>query len=799
MCKRIFSSNRFFLKEEGRNSVLLKILRRDLQKKKSITGVLFLFVFLAAILIACGTGMISKLFQSMDYLFMKAETPHFVQMHAGEINKQEIEEWAMNHLLVSKQQTVEMLNIDGTKLLLGNKQEPEINSVMDISFVKQNDTFDYLLDLENELIHLSSGEIAVPIYYMVRDHLQIGDEVSIINGTERITFTISHFLRDSLMNPSMVHSKRFLVSDEDYQLLNTHIKESEYLIEFLLTDIKQLNNFSQSYQESPLPSGGPTLDYQTFKILNGLTEGILAVTIIFISLLLIVIAVLCLRLTILATLEEDYREIGVMKAIGINQAYMKKIYLSKYVVIAAAASMFGYLVSLWFSPLFTQNMATYLGLAPRNIVDYGTPFVAALLIYIFCIACCRMTLRKFSHISAVEALRAGKTGSISKGQSILPIYKNRFVPINLLLAIKDLCNRGRIYLLLFVVYIICTFIMIVPVNFLNTIHSSSFITYMGIGQSDLRIDLQQSEDMSARFGEILTYIEKDADVEKFTPLVVKRLKVVGSDGRLENMNVETGDMSLFPLEYLKGNLPKKENEIALSYLNSEELKKDVGDILQLEVDGKMKDLIVSGIYQDITNGGRTAKAIFPTNHEQALWYVISLNLMNDVDVPDKMQEYLKVFHPAKVTDIKGYLAETLGDTIEQLRLLTIIAIVITLGISILISTLFVKMIVVKDSSQNAILRSIGFSLRDIQGQYVIRLLAVLFAAIISGTILANTVGQNFVSALWSMMGAARIEFVINPVHAYLLCPFLLLVAVTVTTFISTNSIANNKISEMNAD
>lgn len=779
--------------------MLIKILRRDLRKKKSITSVLFLFVFLAAILAASGTGMISKLFQSMDYLFTKAETPHFVQMHAGEINKQEIEDWAMNHPFVSKQQTVEMLNIDGTKLLLGNKQEPEINSVMDISFVKQNEAFDYLLDLENELIQLSSGEIAVPVYYMVRDQLQIGDEVSIINGNERITFTISHFLRDSLMNPSMVHSKRFLVSDEDYQLLKVHIKESEYLIEFLLKDIEQLNNFSQSYQESPLPSGGPALDYQTFKILNGLTEGVLAVTIIFISLLLIVIAVLCLRLTILATLEEDYREIGVMKAIGINQAYMKKIYMSKYVVIAATASLFGYLMSLWFSPLFTRNMATYLGLAPRNIVDYGTPFVAAFLIFIFCLVCCRMTLRKFNHISTVEALRAGKTGRISKGQGNFPIHKNRFVPINLLLAIKDLFSRGRMYLLLFVVYIICTFIMIVPVNFLNTIQSSSFINYMGIGKSDLRIDLQQSEDMSARFGDILTYIEKDADVEKFTSLVVKRLKVAGSDGRLENMNVETGDMSLFPLEYLKGNIPNKENEIALSYLNSEELNKDVGDILQLEVNGEMKDLIVSGIYQDITNGGRTAKAIFPTDHEQAIWYVISLNLVNDVDVSEKIKEYTKVFHPAKVTDIKGYLAETLGGTIEQLRLLTIIAIVITLGISILISTLFVKLIVAKDSSQNAILRSIGFSLRDIQGQYVMRLLIVLFAAILSGTILANTVGQNFVSALWSMLGAARIEFVINPVHAYLLCPFLLLIAVTVTTLISTNSIANNKISEMNAD
>ena len=42
------------------------------------------------------------------------------------------------------------------------------------------------------------------------------------------------------------------------------------------------------------------------------------------------IAALCIRLTFLATMDEDMREIGVMKAIGISKKDIKKVYLNKY-------------------------------------------------------------------------------------------------------------------------------------------------------------------------------------------------------------------------------------------------------------------------------------------------------------------------------------------------------------------------------------------------------------------------------------------------------------------------------------
>ena len=48
--------------------------------------------------------------------------------------------------------------------------------------------------------------------------------------------------------------------------------------------------------------------------------------------------------------------------------------------------------------------------------------------------------------------------------------------------------------------------------------------------------------------------------------------MVSADGTHENLHVEVGDFTTFPLDYMQGKT-KNENEIALSYLNANELKR----------------------------------------------------------------------------------------------------------------------------------------------------------------------------------------------------------------------------------
>jgi putative ABC transport system permease protein len=774
--------------------MLVKILKKDFVKKKRITITLIAFILLSALLAASGSNMIMELFNSMNYLFEKSSASHYSQMHAGEIDQAAIDRWSSNNSLVKEQQTVEMVNIDGSNIYIGSSTTTEKNSVMDLGFVKQNHKFDFLLDLNNEVIQVSKGDIAVPIYYMQQAGLKIGDIVRISNKAFDMEFTVADFVRDVQMNPSIVSSKRFVVNEADYETLKKNIGEIEYLIEFQLTDIKNIREFSNAYESSKLPNKGPAIDYNLLKTMNAIIDGVLAAVIILVSFLINIIALLCLGFTILATIEEDYREIGVMKAIGIQPPDIKRIYLAKYVVIAAIASAAGYLGSLFLGRVFTANILLYFGAAPKSVPQYLVPIIAVSLIFLIIVLFCMLVLRRFNKISTVEALRSGSIGETRLQKRYLSLNKRKFFSVNIFLGFQDVSQRFKMFRLLFLVFFVCTFIIIVPVNFLNTIQSPSFITYMGVGRSDIRIDLRQSEDVAARFDEMIAYLQKDDDVVRFTTLVTSQFKVINSDGVPENINIEIGDFSIFPLAYIEGDAPKQDNMIALSYLNSQELKKGVGDQLRLVIDGQEEQMVVSGIYQDVTNGGKTAKASLPFNAENVLWYVISLDVKTDI--AGKINEYSQAFYPAKVTHVEGYLAQTFGNTMEQLKLITLLAIAIAAFVAILITSMFMRMLIAKDYAQIAILKSIGVSLKDIRVQYVTRALLLLNIGILLGTIVSNTIGQYLVSALWSQMGASEISFVIDPVQAYILCPLGLMMVVSITTLMSIVSVKQPSIAEM---
>lgn len=761
-----------------------------------VAVVVFAFVVLSALLVASGSNLIMELSGALDALFEASRAPHFVQMHAGEIDRTEIDEWAAANEMVEEQQTMEMVTVDGSALYVGSAETPETNTIMDVSFVSQNPQFDFLLDLDNQVIEVAPGEVAVPIYYRERDGLRLGDTIRVADGGFDRSFRVAAFVRDAQMNPAIVHSKRFLVHEKDLSALHEHFAETEYLIEFRLRDPGQAGAFGEAYASSGLPKKGTSVDRNLFMTLNGLSDGIVAGVVIVLSLLLMVIAILCLRFTILATMEEDVKEIGVMKAIGVGRRDIGRIYLTKYVVIGVVGSTAGYLASLYLNPLLSANVMLYMGQAHKGILGWAVPMLAAGGMGLMVVISCAIILRRLRQITAVEALHSGDLRRPAGHLQVLSLRNSGPFGVNVFLGLRDVLQRYRLFGLLCFVFLFCAFVIIVPVHFLTTIQSPSFISYMGIGQSDMRIDLRQSDDMAQRFERLLAYVESDPDVDKYSPLVTAQFTMVGDDGAEETLSIQTGDFSIFPLDYVEGKAPQLRNEMALSSLNAREMDKGVGHRLVLIVDGQKREMRVSGIYQDVTNGGRTAKAVLPYDPEKVLWRAVSLDVTEGSSIDAKVQEYAETFHPARVTDLEGYLSQTLGNTIAQLRKVTVVAVGVGLCVAALITSLFLTMLISKDSSQIAIMRSMGFSLRDIRVQYLSRALLLLGLGIALGTVFSNTLGQRLVSSLWALMGASQIRFVIDPIRAYVLLPSFLMLAVSLTTLLSIRGIKETNIAEM---
>lgn len=765
-----------------------RIIRKDIVKSKAITLTTTIFIAAAAMLVSLAAILVVNLSGALDTLMTQAKTPHFMQMHSGEIDTARLTSFAEQNSNVDEFQVLEFLNMDGARIIFGDRSLA--NSVQDNGLSIQSEKFDYLLGLDGNVINVSDGELYVPISYMKDNTTKVGDK-AVISGKE---FTVAGFLRDSQMNSMLSSSKRFLVSRNDYAELKNH-GNIEYLIEFRLKDLSKLSEFETAYASAGLEANGPTITYPLFKTINAVSDGMMIGVVLLVSVLVVTIAFMCIRFTLLAKIEDDYREIGVMKAIGLRISDIKKIYLAKYAAIAAAGCILGFALSFVFKGMLLENIRLYMGESENSSFALLLGIYGILLVFLAIIAYVSGVLRRFRKISAAEAIRFGTSQEKTAGAKRFNLSGNRLFNTNIFLGVKDVLARKKLYATMLAVLMISAFIIIVPQNLYNTISSKNFIKYMGIGNSDMRIDIQQTGNISEKAAEIIKMMSSDSAISKYAVLTTKTFKAKTEDGSEERLKIELGDHSIFPVEYAEGRAPAAEDEIALSAMNANELSTEVGEIITLVIEGKEKNLTVSGIYSDITNGGKTAKAVFTDNSADIMWYVICAELADPSLIDSKVSEYADRFDYAKVSDIDEYMAQTYGSTISSVGKASKSAIAVALIISVLVTLLFMKMLVAKDRYSIAVMKAFGFTNSDIQVQYVSRSVFVLIVGIVLGTLLANTLGERLAGAVISSFGASTFHFTVNPLSAYLLSPLLMIGSVLIATIIGTSGAGQIKISQ----
>ena len=764
-----------------------RIIRGDMLKSKAITLITMIFVAAAALLVSLAAVLVVNLSGAIDTLMTQAKTPHFMQMHSGVIDTARLAAFAEGSS-IDEFQVLEFLNVDGAQLVIGGNSLAD--NVQDNGLSMQSEKFDYLLDLDGNIITVSDGEIYVPICYMRDGTAEIGDR-AVIYGKE---FTVAGFLRDSQMNSLLASSKRFLVSKNDYAKIKD-LGSTEYLIEFRLVDLSDLGAFETAYTQAGLEANGPTITYPLFKTINAISDGLMIAVILLVSVLVVAIAFMCIRFTLLAKIEDDYREIGVMKAIGLCVSDIKKIYLAKYAVIAAAGCILGYALSFVFRGMLLENIRLSMGETENASFALLFGIIGILLVFFAIIAYVNGVLKRFRKISAAEAIRFGTSQDKSIGAKHFLLSKNRRLDTNSFLAVKDVLARKRLYATMLAVLVISAFIIIVPQNLYSTISSKGFSTYMGIGKCDIRIDIQQTDHISEKAAEIAKVMENDGTISKYAVLTTKTLKVKMEDGSEERIKIELGDHSVFPVKYSVGRAPAAEDEIALSVMNADALGKKVGDVITLAAPAAEKNLTVCGIYSDITNGGKTAKAVFSDPSAEIMWGVICAELPDKALVDGKISEYADKFDFAKVSGIDEYITQTFGPTISSVGKASVAAIAVALLITVLVTLLFMRMLVIKDRYSVAVMRALGFTDSDIRLQYVARSVFVLLVGIILGTLLANTLGEVLAGMVISSFGASSFRFAVNPLSTYLLCPLVMVCSVLIATIFGTSGTGKIKISQ----
>lgn len=758
-----------------------KLFKNDIKHNIFQTVHLAFFIILSVAFLAAAGQLTLHLTTSVQSLFEKAKIPHLLQMHTGTVDRLRMEEFVRTHPQIEAYQILDFLNVANSMLTLnGNSLK---DSVYDNGFSVQSPTFDYLLDLGGNIIQAREGEVYVPIFYHSSGLAETGDFLTL--GEHR--FQIAGFVRDAQMNSSLSVSKRFLLHPKDYARIR-ELGTLEYLIEFRLNDLSQSAEIETAYTNARLESDGPPMiTYPLFQLVNAFSDGISIVSLLLISMLMIGIAFLCIRFSVLAQLEEDYRELAVLRAIGLPIQDIRRLFLSKYLVIAAISTFVGFLLSFALKIPLLQNMKMFFGKTSNRL--WMTMIALLLSGFVF------FVIVLYMHHLAKRLNKLSLTRTPTDAQ-VDCIRSSFILPRQLHLALSDLLARKKVYLTMGILFILSVFILTLPLSIYSTISDRNFVSYLGIGLYDVRVDLSQMEGKEEQIQKLIRKLQIDPSVRKMDIITARFVDYRTETGATRKIWTELSDPTLFPIRYITGRAPLHQNEIALSKLQADDIDKTVGDRLELLFDGKEIPVTVSGIFSDLTNGGKTAKARLHTAYTDPVWMILPIELQEEVDTTRFIQSLQSDYPFAKFTDTQTYLHQIFGNTIAMVRRISQIAFVSSLFLIFLIVVLFTRMLYVKDKSQHALLKSLGFTNRAIRHQYFIKIGLVLIAALLIGNLLSLTAGDRLGSMILSMIGIHGVQFVKTPLLSYLLIPLALSASVLSAVTFGIRSLKHMNIAQL---
>lgn len=773
-----------------------KILSNDFRKNPGKHFILLLFMTLSVTLAVSVFLMLVQLFTSISSMYETAQPPHFLQMHKGELNQDAIDEFNRSYPDMEYWQTVPMIDLVGDELTVISAQTQEQFTLtdcrLDISLVKQNETYDVLLDRDRNILTMKKGEIGVPVILLEQYDIRIGDEICLQCGNTDKHFVVADYVYDGQMNSTLCSSTRFLISDDDFEELFGQVGETEYLIEAYFANPDMAGEYQSAYEESDyhLPKDGQAVTYTMIFLLSAMTDILMAMVFLMIGVVLLAVAMICLRYTILAKLEEDLPEIGTMKAVGIPAKGIRSLYMGEIRILMGIGCVIGYAVAIPAISFLTGHISRTFGRCRLGMITYIAAVGIALLVYGMILLFTGKVLNRLRKVTVVDALVTGK-GFAKERKTKDGIHKARRLSVNLLLGMQEV-RHG--YGIIFALLMIVTFLVTVPYRMVQTMEDKAFAAYMGTASYDVAIEIEQGENLEERMMKAEQLIQSEQEsgyADCYAKLRRVRLQAEDQEGKLQGIHIDTGEEAGKGIRYLTGHAPATATEIALSCLMAEQLGKNQGESVVIICQDKEQEFLICGIYQDVTSGGKTAKAVYAFPETEAEKYAFEVNLGVKPDSRERVAVWREELGKGYTVEyMEDFIGQTLGGVTAQVRQAAYTAFVIGICLIGMIVMLYMNLRIAREAGMLAGKKAVGIPLSDIYRQELYPVLLAGGLGTVSGIVLAGVAGDRLFSTFFGMLGLGikQIEFVPMSMMMHVVIPGLLLAVLGMVTIVSCRQI-----------
>lgn len=787
--------------------MLKRMLKKDLMHRKSVNLILFLFITIATVFLASSVNNILVVSSSVDYYMDYANIPdvNLVAVNSGE--KEKIMKWIETEAPGVKDYGYqEMLSVEQKNL---HRENGKKFNAEGLSLFLSEESSDYCkgFDPDGGALHLQDDEIGMPAFLMDKNDLKVGDKVRIsLNGRDK-TFTLKTVVKDAAFGNDMVGMSRIFMNSDMYREFKKAGSEQTYALYFI--NVSSISEFTEAQNLQSFPSVLNTVSRSMYSMIYSF-DLILAALLILVGICMILIALLVLRFTLLFTMEEEYREIGIMKAIGLRDKAIRRLYLVKYTFLVSSGAFLGLLISVPISRIMVAGVSVNMIMEDSGVNFFVNILCTLLIIFLVMLFCMNCT-RKLSRITAISAIRGGHSGESFAKASALYLFKQKYLRVPAYLGINDMLTHLKRYALLLVTFCISFVLITIPLNTINTMQSSEMASKFTVN-TDSAVYIKKIEGKqdsayrnSAQLKKGMQRVEREMKEKGYdaeltaSSIYFLPFHAPGKKGNTKIMSLQIQGRNTEYLDYLEGSAPVLENEIAFSRLILEDNNWHIGDRIEDDLNGETYKFIITGSYADYMQLGSSARL----NAKLDLSKVDMFEYWNvNVDMKtDKSQTELKDTLQKQFPDYEWYTAQeivdrNIGGIQESLSELLIPMTAMLCAVIMLITLLMEKLFIVREKGEIAMMKSIGFRNSSIRSWQVIRMILVALVSMLAAVPLSMLSNRFMLEPIFAIMGA-DVHIQIDPVQVYLIYPGVLLLGIICATIFATGQIKRIHIREMN--
>ncbi len=771
----------------------LNILKKDLKRKRAMNIILLLFIILATMFVSSSVNNIINVTTALDSYFEMADVPDYFAVTMNRNLAVAIDETVSSANAVDRYATENILFLSPDNFIY---EDEDIVIDAGTNMVHSDICMNYFLSDGSVLETVRQGE-----FYMTESKadalgVDVGDKLTIeLNGVSR-EFVLADKIKDALFGSNQMTFTRYIISGEDFASFLSAENTEEYYggtliyiyssnIETVLPQIKPL------VENSALTMDRAFMEF--CYIFDMIVVGVLLV----VSILFIVIAFVVLRFTISFTLSEEFREIGVMKAIGIGNFKIRALYLVKYTGLSVIGAAIGLALSFPFGKMLmsVSSQTIIVGNQSPVLANILCAVLVIAVILLFCYGC----TGKVKKLTPIDAVRNGQTGERFRKKSLMSLGRSR-LPVTPFLALNDIVSSPRRYSIITLTFFLCLALLLMLSATVSTMNSDSLATAFGWADCDIYLDSKiiaecmledGHEKLERHLDEMEQTLAENGIPAKCFQEILFALPVSFGENE-SNIYIYQGTGSTMDMyEYTAGISPQNTDEIAITRIAADKLNANIGDTVTIKTIDGDKEYIISAFFQSMNMQGSGIRL----HSDEYINYVQAQAGINTqiafTDHPDsreikqRMKEIQRIFPDYK--NIKT-CAEAVADLVGVAGTLDAVksfVVVLTIVLAALITVLMERSFIAKEQGEIALMKAVGTRNRNVYTYHTLRFLFVGTIAVMIGEIFAMPLTHLCIDPVFKMMGMElAVNYIINPVEMYLIFPGIILAAATVSAFLT---------------